>query len=95
MKIWGDNPRVFGVYNQTAPVGKVNKQASVASRKDEYKVSSQARDYQSVMKALRNVPDIRQEKVNEISKRIEAGGYKVEARDISDKIIRMLSGKED
>jgi negative regulator of flagellin synthesis FlgM len=95
MKIWGENPRVFGVYNQTTPVGKVNRQEIVASRKDEYKVSNQARDYQSVMKALRNVPDIRQEKVNEISGKIEAGSYKVEARDISNKIIRKLSGKED
>jgi negative regulator of flagellin synthesis FlgM len=95
MKIWGDNPRVFGVYNQTTPVGKVKKHESVASRKDEYKVSSQARDYQSVMKALRNIPDIRQDKVNEISGKIEAGSYKVQARDVSDKIIRMLSRKED
>ncbi len=95
MKIWGDNPRVFGVYNQTTPVGKVKKHENVASKKDEYKVSSQARDYQLVMKALRNVPDIRQDKVNEISAKIQSGSYKVEARDISDKIIRMLSGKED
>ncbi len=95
MKIWGDNPRVFGVYNQTNPVGKVTKQENVASRKDEYKVSNQARDYQSVMKALRSVPDIRQDKVNEISKKIESGNYKVEARDISEKIVQQLSGKED
>lgn len=95
MKIWGDSPRVFGVYNQTTQVGKIKKQESVASRKDEYQVSSQARDYQSVMKVLRNVPDIRQGRVNEVSSRIEAGTYKVEARDISDKIIRTLSGKED
>ena len=33
--------------------------------------------------------------MNEVSSRIEAGTYKVEARDISDKIIRTLSGKED
>ncbi len=95
MKIWGDNPRVSGVYNQTTPVGKVNRQEKVSSRKDEYQVSNQARDYQSVMKALRNIPDIRQDKVNELSRKIETGGYKVEARDISEKIVRKLSGKED
>lgn len=95
MKIWGDNPRVFGVYNQTTPVGTVKKQEKVASRKDEYNVSNEARDYQLVMKALRNIPDIRQDKVDEISAKIQSGSYKVEARDISGKIIRMLSGKED
>lgn len=95
MKIWGDNPKVFGVYNQPNPVGKVNRQEKVASRKDEYQVSNQARDYQSVVKALRNIPDIRQDRVDEISGKLESGKYKIEARDISEKIVRTLSGKED
>ncbi|NLN64333.1 MAG: flagellar biosynthesis anti-sigma factor FlgM [Clostridiaceae bacterium] len=95
MKIWGDNPRVFGVYNHTNTVGKVQKTENVASKRDGYKISSQAKDYQAVMKALRDVPDIRQDKVREISERLESGQYKVETRDISDKIISKLLGKAD
>ena len=88
MKIWGDNPRVFGIYNQNNSTGKVVKKDIVASKRDEYKISGQAKDYQTVMKALSNIPDIRKEKVYEISRKIETGRYRVEARDISDKIIK-------
>lgn len=95
MKIWGDNPRVFGVYNQTNAVGKVKKHEVVSSGKDEFKISNQGRDYQTAMRALRNIPDIRQDKVKEISDKIESGSYNVEAKDISEKIIRMLAGKRD
>lgn len=87
MKIWGDNPKVFGVYNQNNSVGRVVTRDIVASKRDEYKISGQAKDYQTVMKALRNIPDIRKEKVYEISKKVETGRYRVESRDISDKIV--------
>lgn len=93
MKIWGDNPRVFGIYNQNNSTGKVVKKDIVASKRDEYKISGQAKDYQTVMKALSNIPDIRKEKVYEISRKIETGRYRVEARDISDKIIKTLLGE--
>lgn len=95
MKIWGNNPRVFGVSNQPNPVRQVTKQNSVAGKRDEFSISTQAKDYQVVMKALRNVPDIRQGKVQEISGKIEAGQYDVTASDISQKLIKTLSGKED
>lgn len=94
MKIWGDNPRVFGIYSQQSPVGNIKKSGNVASRKDEYEVSVQARDFQVAMKALRNIPDIRQDKVREISGKIAAGCYKVDSREISGKIIKAFSGKE-
>mgnify|MGYP001312140808 CR=1 FL=1 len=93
MKIWGDNPRVFGIYNQNNSTGKVVKRDIVASKRDEYKISGQAKDYQTVMKALSNIPDIRKEKVYEISRKIDTGRYRVEARDISDKIIKTLLGE--
>jgi len=91
MKIRGDNPKVFGIYNNNNITGKVVKKDIVASSKDEYKISGLAKDFQTVMKTLRNVPDIRKEKVNEISRKIEPGTYRVEAGDISDKIIKMLT----
>lgn len=94
MRIWGDNPRVFGIYNQQNTVGKIEKSDKVASRKDEYKVSGQAKDFQVVMKALRDIPDIRQDKVREISGKIASGCYKVESKDISDKIIKAFSGND-
>jgi len=93
MKIWGDNPKVFGVYNQLNPVGKVRQKDAVASRKDEFNISGLAKDYQVAMKALRNIPDIRTEKVQDISRRIENGQYSVRAEDIAEKLIWTLSGE--
>lgn len=93
MKIWGDNPKVFGIYSQLNPVGKVTKSDVVASKKDEFKISGQAKDFQVAMKALRNIPDIRKEKVQEISQRIENGQYNIKAVDIAEKLIQNLSGK--
>jgi len=47
------------------------------------------------MKALANIPDIREDKVKEISAKIESGEYRVEASDISEKIIRMISREKE
>lgn len=90
MKIWGDNPKVFGIYNHNNYTGKVVKKDIVASNRDEYKISALAKDYQTAVKALSNIPDIRKEKVYEISRKIETGRYWVESKDISDKIIKMF-----
>lgn len=95
MKIWGNSPKVFGVYNKQNPVDKIQKQNVVSSVKDEYKISAQAKDFQIVMKALANIPDIREDKVKEISAKIESGEYRVEASDISVKIIRMISREKE
>jgi len=95
MKIWGDSPKVFGIYNKHNPVDRIQKNNVVSSGKDEYKISAQARDFQVAMKALANIPDIRDDKVREISAKIESGNYRVEAGDISEKMIRTLSGEKE
>ena len=95
MKIWGNSPKVFGVYNKQNPVDKIQKQNVVSSGKDEYKISAQAKDFQIIMKALANIPDIREDRVKEISAKIESGKYRVEASDISEKIIRMISREKE
>jgi len=90
MKIWGDNPKVFGIYGKTSPTGKVIQKDVVVSRKDEFNISGLAKEYQIAMKALRNIPDIRQEKVQEISRKIENGSYDVNDEDIAEKFIQTL-----
>lgn len=93
MKIWGENPKVFGIYNQVSPVGKVTQKDTVASKKDEFRISGLARDYQTAAKALRNIPDIRMDKVQKISRKIESGQYDVKDEDIAERIIQNLLGK--
>ena len=42
-----------------------------------YPSHSQGREFQTVMKALKNVPDIRKDKVEKIEKQIQSGDYQV------------------
>ena len=94
MKIWGaNNPKVFGIYNQHSSVDKIKKSDVVASKKDEFKISGQAKDFQVAMNALKNTPDIRQGKVQDVSQQIEKGQYSVNDEDIAEKMVQHLFRK--
>lgn len=88
MKIWGDNPKVYGIYSTLSPAGKVAHKDVVASKKDEFSISGLAKEYQIALKALRSAPDIRTEKVREISRKIESGEYNVSAEDVAERMLQ-------
>lgn len=94
MKIWGNIPKVSGVYGNTGRIDKPTKVSEISSKKDELSISGTAKDFSVVMKALKAVPDIRQDKVNEILQSMESGNYSVKASDIADKIVSSLKVKE-
>lgn len=93
MKIWGNIPKVSGVYGNSGKIEKPTKANGVASKKDELTISGAAKDFSVVMKALRGVPDVRQDKVDEVSKKVEAGDYKVSTDDVASRIMDMLKNK--
>jgi negative regulator of flagellin synthesis FlgM len=88
MKIWGEIPKVAGVYNSQKKITEATSVAGTASKKDVVSISGKAKDFQSVLKALKNVPDVRQDKVNELSERFSSGNYNVEGKDAADKILK-------
>jgi negative regulator of flagellin synthesis FlgM len=90
MRILGEVPKITGVYGSQKNIGRVGKAGSVVSKKDVLSISSEAKDFQAVFRTLREVPDIRQEKVDAILGSIEAGGYDVKGRDVADKVIRSV-----
>lgn len=90
MKIWGEIPRISGIYNKIKSTAKAEITSAAASKNDVVSISSQAKDYQVLIKALKDVPDIRKDKVEEIKAKIEAGTYDVNGRDIADKIIKSI-----
>lgn len=87
MKIWGNIPKVSGVYGNTNKIDKTSKVGEISSRKDELTISGTAKDFNVAMKALRGIPDVRQNKVNEISQKIERGEYSVSESEIADRIL--------
>ena len=94
MKItWnGGNPKIQRIDKAKAKglgsYGKLN--TGSIKGKDEVSISSKAKDFSSVMKALKNVPDMREDKVVEFTKQMELGQYNRKGIDIADKILSNL-----
>jgi len=86
MKISGDIYNVAKVYNKQNSIDNIGKTSSVIPKKDVVSISSNAKDYQTVSKALKDVPDIRQSKVDEFIDVYSSGGYDVSGKEIVEKI---------
>ncbi|HSH37047.1 flagellar biosynthesis anti-sigma factor FlgM [Schnuerera sp.] len=59
--------------------------------KDELKVSEKAIDYQFAMNKLKEIPDIRKEKVEKIKREIVSGNYNVDGQKIAEKMFEGIS----
>lgn len=90
MKIWGGTPKVNGVYDKQKNLSRIDKTSALSGKKDVLSISDQAKDFQTIMKSLREVPDIRQDKVDELAEKYQAGNYDVKGRDTADRIIKSI-----
>ncbi|MDX9746200.1 MAG: flagellar biosynthesis anti-sigma factor FlgM [Syntrophales bacterium] len=61
--------------------------AGVASPREKVDLSTRAKDVQAIRNAVAGMPDIREEKVQELKDRIEAGTYNVSGEKIAEKIV--------
>lgn len=86
MKITGDIYNVSKIYGNQKSVGKVDKTNPVAPKKDVVSISNNAKDYQTVSKALKDIPDVRQNKVDEFAEVYRSGGYDVSGKEIVEKL---------
>jgi negative regulator of flagellin synthesis FlgM len=87
MKILGNIPKVNGVYDKNKNVNKVSKKEKIASKKDVVSISGEAKDYQTVMKTLAKVPDIRKDRIAELEKEYSSGTYTPDGKTIADKLV--------
>jgi negative regulator of flagellin synthesis FlgM len=90
MKIWGEVPKVSGIYDKNKSVKRSEGIANITSQKDVVSISGPAKDYQTVIKASKDVPDIRTDKVNELIEKYEAGNYDINGNDTAEKIIKSM-----
>lgn len=79
MKVYTDQNKV----SQTAKT----KGTAPTSQKDEVILSSQAQEFGQIFQAIKAMPEIRQDKVQEIAGRIAQGDYSVDAREVAEKMI--------
>lgn len=67
---------------------------STTQRSDEVVLSSEAQGLQQQIAAIKALPDARMDKVEELSRRVEAGDYQVDAAKLADQMIgRALADK--
>jgi negative regulator of flagellin synthesis FlgM len=59
----------------------------VAAPQEKVDLSTKAKDVQAIKNAVASIPDIREEKVQELKGRIEAGTYNVSGEKIAGKIV--------
>lgn len=80
---------IMKVYGEQTKVTKVGKpqNAGPVQKNDEVILSSQAQGFGQILNSIKNLPDVREDKVQEISQRIAAGTYQTDSRDIADKMI--------
>jgi len=83
--------RIFNISNnnKVSPKREVE-EANKINKKDEVKISREAMDFQIVSKAVKTIkelPDVRQDKVEALRARIETGNYNIEGREIAEKMV--------
>jgi len=87
MKIQGNInvQKVIGGYNKN--VGKVKKAGKSEMKRDQIDISQSSKDFQVAMDAFKKLPDVRQEKVDDIASQIDKGTYKPSTEDIIKKMM--------
>lgn len=93
MKIQGNVPAVTGIYDKNRISGRIEKPGSVPVSKDAVSISAHAKDFQTIMRALKDIPDIRQDLVNTVKEKYQSGLYEIRGKDIAGKILGTLHNK--
>ena len=81
--------KVLQVYNNMG-ANRVNSKKNKL-RKDEIKLSERAIDYKFGMEKIKEVPEMRMEKVNKLKQEVKSGNYNVEGSKIVEKIYQNVN----
>ena len=101
MEISGKDPSVANLEVYSKNVGNSNKiddsssrgtkeAAGEVTREDKVVLSPRAREIQEAKKLLDSMPEIREEKVAQIKKQIEAGTYVIDEKKVASKMVEEL-----
>lgn len=88
MRISDGISQVSGIYTNDKKVSRVESLNNVQGVKDNVKISEVGKDFTIAQKALREVPDVRQDKIDAALAKMEKGEYsEVKGEDIATKIL--------
>lgn len=79
-------------FNKVSQLYKTNNVKSTAktngsSFSDKLEISQTAKDYQAAKQIVAHTPDIREERVNDVLQRMQAGTYDIGAQEVADKLV--------
>lgn len=81
--------KVVQVYNSM-----ISNKANISKNrkeKDKINLSERAKDYQFAMNKIKEIPDIRIDKVNRLKEQVQSGNYNVEGKKIVEKIFESIN----
>lgn len=83
---------IMKVYTDQNKVAKNSKASDVApaSKKDEVILSTQAQEFGQIYQAIKALPEVREDKVRELSDKIAQGNYSVDAKEVAEKMLGRL-----
>jgi negative regulator of flagellin synthesis FlgM len=92
-----DDQTVANIKTLTAkPVEKPHPPAiSSKNRRDRVTLSPRARELRDAQQALASIPDVREDRVEEIKIRIEDGSYRIDSKAIATKMIRETLSEDE
>lgn len=93
MKIF-NNPQVNQILKTYQKhVDKTEKSQPAGMVRDKIEISDEARDFQTAMKAFKELPDVRQEKIDALKSQMDSNQYKPSAEAVVDKMMEMIKSK--
>lgn len=81
---------VFQVYNKNSKVNK-SKSDKISKDTDKIKISDKAIEFQFALQKIKDVEEIRMDKVEEIKNKIQTGSYYVEGKKIAEKMLESIN----
>lgn len=86
--------QLYGVEKAKAGTGAKASGNISSQRSDAIILSSEAQGLQQKIATIKALPDVRQDRVNELTLKVESGQYKVDAAKVADQMIgRILADK--
>lgn len=94
--IWGDVQGVQPIVGKTKVNNAYKSQegSNTQPKKDDVEISNISKDYNVVSAEIKDLPDIREEKVNELLKSFDNGQYNVTDEELAEKFVDYMKNNE-
>ena len=79
--------QIAQLYQTTKTKTTTSKTDKTASFSDALQLSQTGKDIQVLKQAVKDVPDIREDKVNELKAKLASGTYNVSGKELADKLV--------